>query len=113
MNLKDSKSKKIIVAISIILLVIIFMATFIITQIGPYNKNNKEDIVIDIPSGSTLNQIADILKENSAKAIQKSLTHYRTAIRYMPDPFIAHNAFLFSCQRLPDQLFLYRDKLMA
>ena len=47
MNLKDSKSKKIIVAISIILLVIIFMATFVITQIGPYNKNNKEDIIYD------------------------------------------------------------------
>ena len=78
MNLKDSKSKKIIVAISIILLVIIFMATFVITQIGPYNKNNKEDIVIDIPSGSTLNQIADILKENN---LIKNKTLFKLYVR--------------------------------
>ena len=83
MNLKDSKSKKIIVAISIILLVIIFMATFVITQIGPYNKNNKEDIVIDIPSGSTLNQIADILKENN---LIKNKTLFTLLLNILPNP---------------------------
>ena len=64
MNLNNNKSKKIMVATIIILLVIISMATFVVIQIGPYNKNNKEDIVVDIPTGSTLNQVTDVLKEN-------------------------------------------------
>ena len=46
MNLNNNKSKKIMVATIIILLVIIAMATFVVIQIGPYNKNNKEDICI-------------------------------------------------------------------
>ena len=64
MNLNKDKSKKIIVVISSILIVLILMAAFVVIQIGPYNKNNQEDIVIDIPSGSTVNQVSDILKEN-------------------------------------------------
>ena len=48
MNLNNNKSKKIMVATIIILLVIISMATFVVIQIGPYNKNNKEDIVTDV-----------------------------------------------------------------
>ena len=64
MNLNNDKSKKIIVVISSILIVLILMAAFVVIQIGPYNKNNQEDIVIDIPSGSTVNQVSDILKEN-------------------------------------------------
>ena len=64
MNLNNNKSKKIMVATIIILLVIISMVTFLVIQIGPYNKNNKEDIVVDIPTGSTLNQVTDVLKEN-------------------------------------------------
>lgn len=64
MNLNNDKSKKIIIVISSILIVLILMAAFVVIQIGPYNKNNQEDIVIDIPSGSTVNQVSDILKEN-------------------------------------------------
>lgn len=64
MNLNNDKSKKIIVAISITIIILILMATFVVTQIGPYNKNNKDDIVVDIPTGSTLSQVTDILKEN-------------------------------------------------
>ena len=64
MNLNNDKSKKIIVVISSILIVLILMAAFVVIQIGPYNKNNQEDIVIYIPSGSTVNQVSDILKEN-------------------------------------------------
>ena len=64
MNLKDKKSKKIILSITTIMLIVIFASVFIMTQIGPYNKNNKEDIVIDIPSGSTLDNVTNILKEN-------------------------------------------------
>ena len=65
MNLDHNKRKKIIVEIIITLLVLISMVTFVFIQIGPYNKNNKEDIVIDIPTGSTLNQVSEILKENN------------------------------------------------
>ena len=61
MNLKEGKSRKIIVAILVILVII---ATFVITQAGPYNNSNKDDIIVDIPNGSTLSQVADILKEN-------------------------------------------------
>lgn len=61
MNLKDDKSKKIIVAV---LLSIVIIATFVIIQAGPYNKNNKKEIIVDIPTGSTVSQVADILKEN-------------------------------------------------
>lgn len=64
MNLNDKKSKKIIVPI-IIIFILLSIVAFVFTQIGPYNKNNKDDIVIDIPTGSTLNQVTDILKENN------------------------------------------------
>ena len=69
MNLNNDKSKKIIVTIVISILILIFIATFVVIQIGPYNKNNKDDIVVDIPTGSTLSQVTDILKEN--KLIKK------------------------------------------
>ena len=64
MNLNDKKSKKFIVPI-IIIFILLSIVAFVFTQIGPYNKNNKDDIVIDIPTGSTLNQVTDILKENN------------------------------------------------
>ena len=61
MNLKNDKSKIIVVAIiSIILLV----TAFVVIQTGPYDNNNSEDIIVDIPAGSSLGQVADILSEN-------------------------------------------------
>ena len=64
MNLKDSKSKKILVTLLLILTFIVFITAFVFTQVGPYNSKNNKDIVVEIPAGSTLNQIADILNEN-------------------------------------------------
>ncbi|WP_455538162.1 endolytic transglycosylase MltG [Terrisporobacter sp.] len=64
MNLNNNKGKKIKIAAIITVLFIIFVVAFLVSQIGPYNKNNKKDIVIDIPTGSTLNQVTDVLKEN-------------------------------------------------
>ena len=49
-------------AISIILAILISM--FIYTQIGPYNKNNTKDIVVEIPQGATTSTISDILYKN-------------------------------------------------
>ena len=37
---------------------------FIYTQIGPYNKNNTKDIVVEIPQGATTSTISDILYKN-------------------------------------------------
>ncbi len=58
MNLKNNR------ILAILAITLIVITTFIFTQIGPYDRNNKEDIVIDIPSGSATSQISQILKEN-------------------------------------------------
>lgn len=78
MNLNNDKSKKIMVAIIIPIFILIFIATFVINQIGPYNKKNKDDIVVDIPTGSTSSQIADILKENN---LIKNKTLFKLYVR--------------------------------
>ena len=58
----NKKRLGIIGAISIILAILI--SVFIFTQIGPYNKNNKKDIVVEIPQGATTSAISDILYKN-------------------------------------------------
>lgn len=58
----NKKKLGIIGAISIILVMLI--SVFIFTQIGPYDKNNKKDIVVQIPQGATIDTISDILYEN-------------------------------------------------
>ena len=59
----NKKRLGIIGVISIIFVVSI--SVFIFTQIGPYNKNNTEGIVVEIPQGSTTNTISDILYKNN------------------------------------------------
>lgn len=59
----NKKRLGIIGAISIIFVVSI--SVFIFTQIGPYNKNNTQGIVVEIPQGSTTNTISDILYKNN------------------------------------------------
>lgn len=59
----NKKRLGIIGLISIIFVVSI--SVFIFTQIGPYNKNNTEGIVVEIPQGSTTNTISDILYKNN------------------------------------------------
>ena len=61
MSLKENKLK--VIGITSIILVILIGA-FVFYEIGPYNKSNKKDIIVDIPSGSTVNSISDILYEN-------------------------------------------------
>lgn len=65
MNLSNDKRKKNIIAVAISVIIVILITTFVAIQIGPYNKNNKDDIVVDIPTGSTLDQVTDILEENN------------------------------------------------
>lgn len=61
MDLKNNKWK--VIGLTSII-AIILIGVFIVTQIGPYDKSNKKDIVVDIPSGSTISTISDILYEN-------------------------------------------------
>ena len=62
--MKLNKKKGIILASSVVLLILIGVF-FVIYETGPYDKNNGQDIVVDIPMGSTIGNIADILKENN------------------------------------------------
>lgn len=61
MDLKNNKWK-ILGLTSVIVVVLIGVLIFI--QIGPYNRNNKQDIVIEIPKGASVNTISDVLYEN-------------------------------------------------
>lgn len=61
MNYKNTNWKAIGLAIVVLILLGI---GYVYIQIGPYNKNNKKDIVVEIPSGSTLTQVSSILEEN-------------------------------------------------
>lgn len=45
-------------------IIILLVVGFVFMQIGPYKKGNDKDIVIDIPSGSSVNAISNILYEN-------------------------------------------------
>ena len=58
----NKKRLGIIGGISIILIILI--SVFIFTQTGPYDKNNKKDIVVEIPQGATTSTISDILYKN-------------------------------------------------
>lgn len=61
MNLKGNKLK--IIGITSIILVIL-IGVFVVYEIGPYNRKSKKDIIIDIPTGSSVNSISNILYEN-------------------------------------------------
>ena len=52
----NKKKLGIIGAISIISVILI--SVFIFTQIGPYDKNNKKGIVVEIPQGATTSTIS-------------------------------------------------------
>lgn len=57
--------KKVIILVSSIVLLLLIGVLFVIYESGPYDKNNGEDKVVNIPMGSTVNNVADILKENN------------------------------------------------
>ena len=61
MNLKNKKLT--IIAIVFIMLAILIGA-FVAYEIGPYDRKNKKDIIIYIPSGSSVSNISNILYEN-------------------------------------------------
>ena len=51
--------------VSSVILLVLIGALFVAYEGGPYDKNNGKDIVVDIPMGSTVSSVADILKENN------------------------------------------------
>lgn len=61
MNNKNINWK--IIGITIVLLILLVVG-YIYIQIGPYNKNSKKDILIEIPKGATLTKVSSILEEN-------------------------------------------------
>lgn len=61
----ESNKKKVIVLISAIILLIFTSFIFVVYQGGPCDKNNSKDLVVDIPMGSTVDDVAHILKENN------------------------------------------------
>ena len=61
MNFRKINLKKVAIIIVIILILIV---GFIYSQIGPYNKSSEKEIIVKIPNGATLTDVACILKEN-------------------------------------------------
>ena len=61
MDIKENKWK-VLGLVSII--IVILIGTFVFVQIAPYNRNNKQDRVIEIPKGANINTISDVLYEN-------------------------------------------------
>nr|WP_317333231.1 endolytic transglycosylase MltG [uncultured Romboutsia sp.] len=68
----------IIGTISIILLTSISILVFIFTQMGPYDKNNKKDIVVEIPQGATTSTISDVLYKNK---LIKNKTIFKISVK--------------------------------
>ncbi|MGL5506423.1 MAG: endolytic transglycosylase MltG [Paraclostridium sp.] len=61
MNYKNMNWK--VIGLTIVILILLSIG-YVYIQIGPYNKNNKKDIIVEIPNGSTLTQVSSILEEN-------------------------------------------------
>lgn len=61
MNYKNINWKIIGSTIAVLILLVV---GYIYIQIGPYNKNSKKDILIEIPKGATLTKVSSILEEN-------------------------------------------------
>ena len=61
MNYKNINWKIIGSTIAVLILLVV---GYIYIQIGPYNKNSKKDILVEIPNGATLTKVSSILEEN-------------------------------------------------
>lgn len=75
MDLRQSKWK--VIGLTAVILVVL-VGIFVAIQIGPYDKKNKEDIIIDIPSGSTSTTISNILYKNE---LIKNKTLFKLVLR--------------------------------
>lgn len=83
---------------SFLILIFISIYAFIFLQTRPVNSIDTESIRIEIPSGMTVTQIANTLKENK---IIKNPKLFYLSVRF---PFI--NSFLFFNQKVPESFVL-------
>lgn len=74
----DFKNNKLKVIGLIFILLIVLISIFVFTQIGAVNKNNKKDVIIDIPSGSSVNAISDILYKDK---LIKNKTLFKAVVK--------------------------------
>lgn len=70
---------KVIGIITVVILALI--GGYVYIQIGPYDKNSNEEIVVEIPNGSTLTDVSDILKENK---LIKNKTLFKLVAKFKP-----------------------------
>lgn len=64
-NFDDKKLKFLIKILSATLVgFVLGISIFIFTQVGPFDKDSKKEIVVDIPNGSSTKDIAKILYDN-------------------------------------------------
>ncbi len=70
---------KVIGIITVVILALI--GGYVYIQIGPYDKNSNEEIVVEIPNGSTLTDVSDILKENK---LIKNKTLFKLVAKFNP-----------------------------
>lgn len=75
MDFKNNKLK--VIGLTFILFIVL-VGIFIFIQIGPVNKNNKKDVMIDIPSGSSVSTISDILSKNK---LIKNKTLFKVVVK--------------------------------
>lgn len=69
--------------ISIITIIILgLIAGYIYIQVGPYDKNSKKDMIVEIPNGSTLTDVSNILKENK---IIKNKVLFKVVSKFKPN----------------------------
>lgn len=71
---------KVIAIITILILALI--GGYVYIQIGPYDKNSKKDIIVEIPNGSTLTDVSNILKEN--KLIKNKIL-FKVVAKFKPN----------------------------
>lgn len=64
---KNDKKKPSIFLILVVILSIVGIGGvyFVYSEIGPYNKSNNDEVIVEIPSGSSTKAIATILADNS------------------------------------------------
>ncbi|MEG1310876.1 MAG: endolytic transglycosylase MltG [Romboutsia sp.] len=75
MNFNKNKWK---IVILVFIILIALMGVFVFTQVGAIDKNNSKDVVIEIPSGSTVSNMSDILYENN---IIKNKTLFKVVVK--------------------------------
>ncbi|WP_373598325.1 endolytic transglycosylase MltG [Paraclostridium bifermentans] len=70
---------KVIGIITVVILALI--GGYVYIQIGPYDKNSNKEIVVEIPNGSTLTDVSDVLKENK---LIKNKTLFKLVAKFKP-----------------------------